>query len=192
MGVNGEEILTGLQSGNEKCYRELFAEYYPQLTVFAKKYVEDLDIARDIVQDMFVWLYESRDSIKSIRSLKPYLFKSVKNRCLNYLNTKKIHQVHEAMILTSQSNVEYDVESKMAEVELEEKIFQVVSGLPEKCQIIFRMSRVEGKRNSEIANDLDISIRTVETQISKALKVLRSVLIHYLKLLLLVLMNMIN
>jgi len=141
---------------------------------------------------MFVWLYESRDSIKSIRSLKPYLFKSVKNRCLNYLNTKKIHQVHEAMILTSQSNVEYDVESKMAEVELEEKIFQVVSGLPEKCQIIFRMSRVEGKRNSEIANDLDISIRTVETQISKALKVLRSVLIHYLKLLLLVLMNMIN
>ncbi len=167
-------------------------EYYPQLTVFAKKYVEDLDIARDIVQDMFVWLYESRDSIKSIKLLKPYLFQSIKNRCLNYLKAKKIHQKHEAVILTTQSNVESDVERKMDEVELEEKIFQVVSGLPERCQLIFRMSRMEGKKNSEIANDLDISIRTVETQISKALKVLRNNLIHYLKLLVLALLNMIN
>ena len=167
-------------------------EYYPQLTVFAKKYVEDLDTARDIVQDMFVWLYESRDSIKSIKLLKPYLFQSIKNRCLNYLKTKKIHQKHEAVILTIQSNVESDIESKMVEVELEEKIFQVVSGLPEKCQLIFRMSRMEGKKNSEIANDLNISIRTVETQISKALKILRKNLIHYLKLLLIALLNMIN
>lgn len=190
--MNGEEILTGLQSGNEECYRDLFMEYYPQLTVFAKKYVNDLDIARDVVQDMFVWLYESRDSLKSIRLLKPYLFQSVKNRCLNYLKTKKIHQKHEAVILSTQSNAEFDVESKMAEVELEEKIFKVVSDLPERCQLIFRMSRVEGKKNSEIAKDLNISIRTVETQISKALKVLRAELIHYLKLLIIVLLNMLN
>jgi len=167
-------------------------EYYPPLTIFAKKYVEDLDTAQDIVQDMFVWLYESRDTIGSIKSLKPYLFQSIKNRCFNYLRSKKIHQKHEAVILNTQHNVEPDVVNKMAEVELEGKIFQVVARLPERCQLIFRMSRVDGKKNSEIAENLGISIRTVETQISKALKILRGKLVHYLKLLIFILLKLLG
>jgi RNA polymerase sigma-70 factor (ECF subfamily) len=166
------KIITGLKTGSENAYRHLFESYYTVLSVFAYKYVNDLETAKELVQDLFVHLFENRDALGINTSLKSYLYKSVRNRCLNHLKHQKINKRH-LDIMNPATTENEDPESIYRETELEHRIFQIVSGLPPKCRDIFIMSRVEGKNNGEIAASLHISIRTVETQISKALKTLR-------------------
>ena len=105
-------------------------------------------------------------------SLKSYLFQSVRNRCMNHIKRLQVERRHHHQIASDQESFE-DLHAKIAETELEHRIFQIVSEMPPKCQEIFRMSRVNGIKNKEIADQLNISIRTVETQISNALKALR-------------------
>lgn len=174
-------IIHGLKAGDKKAFEKLFFEYYPVLTVFAKKYVHDLDTAREIVQDYFVRLFESREKISIQSSLKSYLFSSVRNSCLNNLKRNKLHNNHIEHIKVQSNNQDVDFQDSMEQTELEYRIWQEVSNLPDQCQRIFNLSRKEGIRNKEIANQLGISIRTVETQISKALKILRTNLSQYLK-----------
>ena len=174
-------LIQGIIKGDERSYRLLFDEYYPSLTVFAKKYVGDLDTAREITQDVFVKIYESRHLLKSVQSLKGYLFTSVRNSCLNYIKLEKIHRKHEETIKRSAIETEDDYEQKLRQVELENMMLVAISELPDKCRLILSKSRFDGMKNSEIAEELNISIRTVETQISKALKRLREALIPIAK-----------
>jgi RNA polymerase sigma-70 factor (family 1) len=165
-------IIRGIRQGHENSYSQLFESYYRVLSVFACKYVKDLEAAREIVQDLFVHIYENRESLVITTSLKSYLYHSVRNRCLNHLKQIKIHEKH-LDILKSEAAEGLDPDALYRETELEYRVFQIVSDLPSRCQAIFMMSRVEGKKNGEIADSLKISVRTVETQISKALKILR-------------------
>lgn len=165
-------IIHGIKSGDEQTYAHLFESYYSLLSVFACRYVTDLEIAREIVQDLFVHIYENRESLVITTSLRSYLYQSVRNRCLNHLKEIKNHQKH-LDALTWELAESLDPETLYHETELEFRVFQIVSDLPSRCQEIFIMSRVDGKKNSEIASRLKISVRTVETQISKALKILR-------------------
>lgn len=165
-------MIRGIKEGREAAYAGLFDRYYKILSLFAFRYVEDLDTAKEIVQDLFVYLFEHRDSLVITTSLKSYLYHSVRNRCLNHLKHNKINQQH----LDRQEPVasdENDPEAIFRETELEYRIYQVISNLPSRCRQIFRMSRMEGMKNSEIATAMNISVRTVETQISRALKTLR-------------------
>lgn len=177
----GTNFLELLKAGNELSYKRLFDEYYPGLCVFAKKYTNDLDTAKEIVQDLFVKLYADRKSISFKTSLKSYLYQSVKNRCLNYIKHNKIVAGHLENIKSMHPEEPGDWSDKMIETELEVRIFELVSELPKKCQKIYKMSRVKGLTNKQIADKLSISVRTVETQISHALKVLRINLQDYLK-----------
>ncbi|MFC2116551.1 sigma-70 family RNA polymerase sigma factor, partial [Bacteroidota bacterium] len=127
--------------------------------------------------------FESRHLLKDVVSLKAYLFKSVQNSCLNYLKMNKIHREHQEKIYLASSGIDEDISKKMQESELRDQIFQIVSRLPDRCRQVFRMSRVDGLKNDEIARKCNISKRTVETQISKALKILRQDLAPYLKVL---------
>lgn len=172
-----KDIIEGLQSGRESAYRQLFEMYYQQLVVFAYKYLQDLEAARDIVQECFLQIYESRRSISIHTSLKSYLFTAVRNRCLNQLKQKKVKEKYRNSIRSEVNISELDLEEMIEAVELEEAIYKVVAGLPERCKQIFTMSRVDGKKNHEIASELNLSIRTVETQISKALKSLKNKLL---------------
>ncbi len=167
-------IIDGLRSGRESAYRQLFDQYYQRLVVFANKYLNDLENARDIVQEFYLYLYESRHAITIQTSLKSYLYSSVKNRCLNQVKHEKVKQKHRKISRTEANISAPDLEEMMDAVELEAKVYEIVSRLPEKCAQIFIMSRVDGKGNREIAEVLDLSIRTVETQISKALKSLKN------------------
>ena len=171
-------IVKGLQSGKESAFQQLFKGYYQKLVVFANKYLDDPEAARDIVQDFYLNLYESRQSISINTSLKSYLYSSVRNRCLNQLRHEKVASKHRDHILNMPPENDPDMEEKMDAAELQEKIFRIVSELPDQCRRIYNMSRVDGKRNHEIAEELDLSVRTIETQISKALKVLRDNLIN--------------
>jgi RNA polymerase sigma-70 factor (ECF subfamily) len=172
-------IIEGLRSGLESAYRQLFDQYYQRLVVFAYKYLEDLESARDIVQEFYLYLYESRHSISIHSSLKSYLYGAVKNRCLNQVKHEQVKEKHRNMSRSGAYVSDPDLEEMMDAVELEAKIFEIVSTLPDRCRQIFIMSRVDGKQNMEIANELNLSIRTVESQISKALKSLKDSLLPF-------------
>ena len=167
------QIINGLKAGDESTYNQLFNKYYIILCVFAAKYVKDLETAREIVQDLFVHFFEIRSTLLITSSVESYLYQSLRNRCLNQIRHTKLHEKHlENLKLEEVSG--YNLEDLIMETELEHQIFKIVSHMPDQCRKIFQMSRVDGKRNKEIALLLNISIRTVETQISKALKILRN------------------
>ncbi len=182
MDHNEHDIIARIKSDDKKAFEELFFGYYPKLTVFAKKYVRNTDTAKEIVQDFFVRLFENRGKLNIQTSLKSYLYSSIKNSCLNYLNQQKLRASHAENIRIQNKDSVIDFSDTMEQTELEYRIWKEVSELPGQCQHIFNLSRKEGIRNKEIANQLGISIRTVETQISKALKILRTNLNQYLKI----------
>ena len=181
MKLDDKALSVRIKNGDEKAYEHAFREYYGSLCLFAKKIVGDMDKSRDIVQDVFVKLYADRLSLQIETSLKSYLFKSVYNACLNNINQFKVHSRHHEY-LKNRLPVSVD-DDIVITAELEDKIRITVEGLPDQCKKIFKMSRYEGKKNKEIAETLAISIRTVETQISKALTTLRSNLTDFFALL---------
>jgi len=165
-------MIRSLRSGRESAYDKLFRDYYRPLSVFAVKYVSDLDLAREIVQNLFVHLYENRSSLVITTSLESYLYQSVRNRCLNQIKQRKTQKEHLENYSSNQEGAE-DLEAIIRENELEHAIFKIVDSLSSQRQNVFIMSRVKGLSNSEIAGKLNISKRTVETHISHALKILR-------------------
>lgn len=175
-----QHIITEIRSGNQLTFEKLFREYFKRLTLYAFKFVHNEEIAKDIVQEFFIRLYESKEKMNIKSSLKHYLFQSVRNHCLNYIKQKGIHEKYRTDTLYSGEISEADPYDKIAENELEIKIAEIVSHLPDQCQKIFLLSRQDGMKNKEIAEQLNISVRTVETQISKALKVLREKLSSYI------------
>jgi len=172
-----KHIIEDLRSGRENAYRQLFEKYYQRLVVFAYKYLEDLESARDIVQEFYLDLYESRQSISIQTSLKSYLYNAVKNRCLNQVKHMQVMEKYRNTKRSEASVLDSDIEEIIDALDLEARVYEIVSTLPEKCRQIYIMSRVDGKRNREIADELNLSIRTVETQISKALKSLKNSLL---------------
>jgi len=164
--------LDAIRAGDASTFQLIFNEYYPALTVFAQKFLNDPDQAKEIVQDMFVQLYEKREHLTIQTSLKSYLYQSVRNGCLNLIKQDKTHQKHHEEIKRSASGVD-NWSDQMVDAELEKRIHIVISSLPPKCKEIFLLSRQEDLTNREISEKFNISIRTVENQITRALKTLR-------------------
>ena len=165
-------MVKGLRSGRENAYEQLFKDFYKPLTVFAYNYVRDLETGKEIVQDLFVHLYEKRRTLVINTSIKSYLYQSVRNRCLNHLKHQEVKKMHHEQ-MKPELDFSDNLEDKIRENELEHMVSKVVDQLQPQCKRIFTMSRVSGLSNGEIAEKLKISKRTVETQISNALKVLR-------------------
>ncbi len=165
--------------GGLSAFEQLFKRYYAPLVVYASKYVGGTEVAREVVQDFFVRLYEKRHSLTIDVSIKSYLYRSVYNCCINYINQRNNQDKH-LKIIDIERNDEDNLEHEIFSVELQYKISQVIEELPAKCRMVFKMNRLEGMKNEEIALKLNLSKRTVETQISKALKILRKKLADYL------------
>ncbi len=181
MGEKGfwpeEKLLQGISEGDESAFRHLFDVYYQLLVTFAFRYIGDLDSSRNVVQDVFVGLFDKRDSIFIHTSLKAHLYQSVRNRALNYIKREKMQRDHHHRIMEeSGGDGVYDEINGVEELQIH--VTKVVNDLPAQCQKIFMMSRQEGIPNGDIADQLSISQRTVETQIRKALKRIRE---HLLK-----------
>lgn len=169
---------------NEKTIRSIFDQHYPPLCGFANKYVKDMDASRDIVQNVFIKLWEKRQELDTSQLIKPYLYRSVMNLCLNYLRDNK-KLVHHELPTENDQLVEYlDSSNKMELSELQAKIQKAISKLPEKPREVFTLSRNEGKSYKEIAELLDIGVKAVEANMTRALKKLRKDLIEYLMIIL--------
>ncbi len=175
------DLFNALKKDDNASFETLFRKYFKSLTVFANKLLHDLDESQDLVQEVFVKLYENRNTLEVHTSVKALLYQSVRNKSLDRIRSKNTKSGHHEQILALSSDDHIDDSDSILQVELEEKIYSAISNLPDQCQLIFKMSRLEGKRNQEIAEELNISKRTVETQISNALKKLRVEIFQYLK-----------
>ncbi len=180
------ELFNALKQSDNGAFEALFRKYFKALAAFANKFVSDLDDSQDLVQEVFVKLYEQRASLEIHTSLKAFLYQSVRNKCLDQIRMVSSRSAHHEEILAINKGNEVDDSDLVLQVELEEKIHLAIKNLPDQCQLVFKMSRLEGKRNQEIADELSISKRTVETQISNALKKLRKDIFHYLKMLIII------
>jgi RNA polymerase sigma-70 factor (ECF subfamily) len=184
-GIEEETLIQRFINGDQTAFELLFRFYYPGLVTFVSQIILDRDEAEEIVQDFFVNLWTGRKNIQKSTSLKSYFFVSVKNRAFNYL---KKEQIKEKTLGQLKELVEKDFlyqPDLFVESELQQQIAKAMEKLPERTREIFMMSRFKGLSNDEIATQLDISKRTVETQISNALKILREELKEYRFLMLL-------
>lgn len=192
MLLSDTDLLNRIQEGEEWAFEVLFKQYFQGLSVYAKRFLNDLDLAQDIVQEVFVKFYEQKDTLVVHSSLKALLYQSVRNRSLDYIRSRQTRSTHHEYILNMSQGQDVDGSDFMEQVELEERIYKSIADLPEQCRVIFRMSRLEGKRNQEIADELQLSKRTVETQISNALKRLRKDIFQYLKSLVIIALHIIS
>lgn len=179
-----EEILISkLNIGDYPAFTYIFSAYYKDLVIFASKYTNDYDNAEEIVQDIFVKLWEEHKSVNIKRSLKSYLLKSVQNRCIDWCRHMKIKQKHCEYILENLPLYIHDTENYILYSELHEKVQDTIRLLPHQISEVFCMNRQQGLKYQEIADRLGISIRTVEVRIGKALSLLRQYLKDYILLL---------
>ena len=165
---------------DKPAFETLFRSFFPGLVLFAQKYVPDRDSATEIVHNVFLNLWEKREKVDTSTSLKSYLFTSVHNRCLNFIRDQKKFDRDETLLERLDSDEFTDASDRLEEMELEQRIYDAIQSLPEKCREVFTLNRFEELKYGEIAVKLDISVKTVETQISKALKILRNKLSDYL------------
>ncbi len=170
--MENNELLYLLTKGDERAYELIFKQFYRPLSLFANGFVQDIEVAKDIVQELFFQLFEKRSDISVHTNLKSFLYQSVKNRCLNHIKMNKLHEQHHSNIIKMSDEESVD-HSEIERVELEDRIALLVEKLPTQTRRVFELSRYDGISNQEIADSLQISKRTVETHISLALKRLR-------------------
>ncbi len=171
---------------NPELFDDLFRQYSKPLFYYASKFVDD-EAARDMVQDVFVKLWADQ-SITIKQSLNALLFTMIRNSCLQYLEKQKVRNKYfeSAKLKLQEEELRFymDERTSLIEQELEYKLNEVLNSLPDRCRQIFVMSRFDNKKNKEIAEELDISVKAVEKQITKALATIRSEMKDYLPLLL--------
>lgn len=176
------ELIKNIKKGDPGSLELLFRRLYPQLCAYANKYLGDMDEAEEIVQEVFVRIWNNRESLDEKQSVDAYLFTSVKNGCFNMLEHWKIKDKYTdllARIYTSPPEQSSSHEAFVAE-ELEKDFHRALEQLPPECRRIFELSRLEGLKYQEIASRLNISIKTVEVQMSRALQKIRFQLREYL------------
>jgi RNA polymerase sigma-70 factor (ECF subfamily) len=173
---NTEVILTKAH------FENLFFEAYADLCAYAKLFVNDLDEAEEIVQDIFVKFWENRSEIEILASSRAYLFKAVRNSCLNFIKHRKIEDSYKQQNQAIRDEGIFAVDEELAGSELEQKIRIAIDKLPPERKKIFIMCRFEGLRYKEIADKTGISVKTVENQMGKAMKFLKEELSDYIPL----------
>ncbi|MFC0518559.1 RNA polymerase sigma-70 factor [Mucilaginibacter angelicae] len=170
-------------NADEQEFDRVYLEHYPALHHYAYTMVNDTTHADEIVQDVFLKILERDEPVNIHTSLKAYLYRSVHNECMNYFKHQKVKQKHQQHIMHEADNHSDSPLSKMQYREFEQRLLKAINDLPEQCRIIFQMSRFDELKYAEIASQLGLSIKTVDNQMVKALKRLRTQLADYLPLL---------
>jgi len=176
-------IISLLKNNDKEAYKFIFRTYYTELYYIALKYVKDKEDAKDMVQTAFIKIWQNRQSLSETQPVKPYLFTILKNTCLDALKAKKMATV----LLTGNENttgIEQSFNATPEDIvlkdDLQYRFIQAISELPPRCRIIFELSRLDGLKNTEIAEKLGVSLKAVENQITIALDKLKTKLKNFL------------
>ncbi|WP_203257154.1 RNA polymerase sigma factor [Hyunsoonleella ulvae] len=168
--MNQKRILFEIQNKNHSAFKEIFNEYYFDLVVFANQYLFDKGLSEDVVQNVYIYLWEKADTIEIKSSLKAYLYAMVRNRCLNKLKALKITYTDDKFILdyaNKNAQTPYVLEDNSKQI-LHQKIMESIEDLPNKMKLIVKLRFINNYKYKEIANELNISVNTVKTQLKRA------------------------
>lgn len=175
---NQQFILNELQKGNERAFDAIFKQYYKPLCQFSYSFIKDQDTAENLVQEVFVKLWEKRESMTNIDNLLSYLMGMVRNQSIDFLRKEKTNsKIYNQL---RPENSENTTEEQISKNEFEEKLLKSILNLPERCRTAIEMSRFDGFSNKEIAQKMEISVKGVEALIGRSLKLLRSELQEFL------------
>jgi RNA polymerase sigma-70 factor (family 1) len=173
-------LVSRLRKGDPDSFSDIFSVYYKDLVHFAYTFIHDLQGAEDIVQDTYVWLWDSREDLNITVSLKSLLLKMIQNKCIDWHRHRKIMSSHIEYMVNSAPLYEYSTDNYLLRSEMEAIIEKALDQLPDNIIESYKMSRHDGLKYHEIAEKLDVSVRTVEVRISKALELLRKSFVDFL------------
>jgi RNA polymerase sigma-70 factor (ECF subfamily) len=182
MEVQEQGIIPLTFNGEVDTFEKLFKTHFKSLYAYAFTILKDEIIAEEMVQNVFFKIWEKKGGLGIQSPALAYLYKSVYHESLNYLKHQKVKAAYQAHTVFQMKNHTDSASKKIMLSELEQQVNKALSELPEQCRTIFQMSRFEELKYQEIADKLGLSIKTVENQMGKALKILRLKLVDYLPL----------
>ena len=175
MNVLEQILLDKLAEGDQNVFSSIFEAYYKDLVMFAFTFTKNSSNAEDAVQETFVRLWEKRRELKLTGSLKSYLLKSVQNYCIDEIRRRKVRERYDEDKET-QPLYDNDTENYILYTDLLNHLEYLLAQMPDEVAQTFRMNRFDGLKYQEIAQQLNVSLRTVESRISKALQILHDAL----------------
>ncbi len=192
MTKNKQEILSYkfllFKSGDESVFQEIFKAKYNRVVGFCNQFIFDIDASRSIAQESFLKLWLNREKVLTENGINSFLYTAARTQCIDYLRHEKVRSNFEKqeMMLVGDILKSYNFDS-IEFSELEDAVGRAIEGLPERCREVFLKSRYEGKKNREIAEELGIALKSVETNMTRALKSLRESLSEFLSILIILL-----
>jgi RNA polymerase sigma-70 factor, ECF subfamily len=177
--VDERELLAGIRQGDEDAFDAIFRAHYAPLVGVAERMLRSRAVAEEIVQDVMLELWRRRESLPIEDSLRAYLFRATRNRALNHVRHGRVEREGQPHVVGATADPP-TAPSTLVEEEIDTALRAALGDLPDRCREVFELSRVHGLRYAEIAATLGISVKTVEAQMGKALRILRERLAAWL------------
>lgn len=179
--LNDLFILTKIKEGDIKAFEKIFRQYHSPLCLYAASITGQMDIAEEIVQELFYVFWKDKEKLQVFHSIKSYLYGAVRNQSLQYREHLEVRSRYRSTVLSGQVESQAtDPQDQIEYKELQNLINKTLEKLPERRLRIFRMHRFEGKKYAEIASTLSLSVKTVEAEMTKALHTLRKEIEYYI------------
>jgi len=183
--LDEKDLVKKLSGGDKVSFGILFNVYYKRLSSFAMYYLNDEESSKDVIQDVFSTVWERHEDLKEVRNLSSWLFSMTKHQCLKKIDHLKVRQKHADYLKYRELEITH---SALSDLDTSPLTFEAINNIVEEtlkslspqARRIFEMSRFQNKKNREISEELDISIKTVEANITKSLKIFKKSLKHYL------------
>ena len=175
------QYISGLKSGSEEVFREIMDHWYSRLFNFANGYMNNTENTKEVIQDVFLQLWGHRQKLAENTSLNAYLFTLTRNRCIDLIRRERLvlqfrtdKQEEYARLTENYQALSDPILNEIFALELQHEIDQAINSLPDQCRKVFLMSRTNGMKNKEISNVLNLSEKTIETHLTKALRTIRT------------------
>lgn len=166
-------FLKGINDKDVNAYRQLYQRYYKPLVLFAMRFIDEQQMAEDVVEDVVVSIWESSNSFSTLLSFEGYVYNAVRNRAINMLRHSDVHQRFENEMKSGRAEAAYDSDDANSFEEQYIQLFEALDSLPKRCQEVIHLY-IDGLSNAEIAERLQLSVETVKTHRKRALAMLRT------------------